>query len=74
MFIVKAPSVYAHIFSGIFLLITFLIIFMNYNKLMGLSLYKFLLLSLLVSVALGVHSISHNMLETTYGFNPFTWD
>ncbi len=68
---IQTPSFYAHIFSGIFLLIASVIFVMNYNKFVRLPLYSLLMLVLLASVTMGVHSISHNMLETTYGFNPF---
>ncbi len=67
-----APSFYAHILSGLFLLIALILIMRNYSStLIKLDAYKMLLLVLVLSIAGGVHSISHMGLEKVYGYNPF---
>lgn len=66
------PSVYAHILNGVLLFIALIIIFTNYSKLLkyeGNS-CKLVYLILLLSIAVGIHGISHLGLESIYGYNP----
>ncbi len=63
------PSFYAHIFTGIALLITLLIFFLNYRRI-TLSFYQKLVLLLLITIVVGIHGLSHHLLEIYYGFNP----
>ena len=64
------PSILAHTLSGAFMLIAFFYLLCCYSKLRTLDLYQTLMLSLLFSVAIGVHGISHLGLEKEYGYNP----
>lgn len=67
-----APSFYSHIVNGLFLLFAFIIVYNNYSKLKKLDVYKILILTLLFSISIGVHGISHLGLEKGYSFNPVT--
>jgi hypothetical protein len=66
------PSVYAHIFNGILLFIALIVIALNYSKLKKYEGYpgSTAILILLLSIAVGVHGISHLGLERVYGYNP----
>lgn len=64
------PSVYAHILNGIFLLISAIVLYKNYSTIKRVDSYKILTLTLLMSIAIGVHGLSHLGLESVYGYNP----
>lgn len=66
------PSVYAHIINGILLFIALIIIVTNYSKLTRYAGYpgRTVYLILILSIAVGVHGISHLGLERVYGYNP----
>jgi hypothetical protein len=66
------PSVYAHIINGILLFIALIIIALNYSKIKRYrsSPWNIAILILLLSIAVGVHGISHLGLERVYGYNP----
>jgi hypothetical protein len=66
------PSFYAHTFSAVFLLIAFILFYKHYSKIANLDIFSLLLLSLLASISVSMHSISHLGLEAVYNFNPFT--
>ena len=61
------PSVYAHILNGLLLLVSVIVIYKNYGKIIKLDYYKFLILILLISLVIGVHGLSHLGLEYIYG-------
>jgi len=67
-----APSFYAHAINGILLFIAVIIIITNYSKITRLEAYpgRTVVLLLLLSIAVGIHGISHLGLERVYGFNP----
>lgn len=65
-----APSFYAHVFNGILLFISFIVIIMNRTVISKLDIYKKTIMLLLFTLAVGVHGISHLGLEKTYHFNP----
>ena len=65
-----APSFYAHIINGLFLLIGFILLFKNYSKLVNLEPYKKIILALFFSISIGIHGLSHLGLETNYHYNP----
>lgn len=67
-----APSFYAHSINGILLFIALIIMITNYSKLVRLEAYpgRTAYLLLLLSIAVGIHGISHLGLESVYGFNP----
>jgi hypothetical protein len=60
------PSFLANIFSGILILISFIILF-KYNFT---DVYKNMILLLVFSIALGIHGIQHSIEEIYYDFNP----
>lgn len=63
------PSVYAHILNGLLLLFSVIVIYKNYEKIIKLDYYKFLILILLISLVVGVHGLSHLGLEYIYGLS-----
>ena len=60
------PSLYAHILSGVLLAICVLYLVFNMTKILSRDPYQIGLLLLLLSIALGVHGLSHAKLESTY--------
>lgn len=69
------PSFYAHALNGILLFIALIIMVLNYSRLTRLEAYpgRTAYLILLLSIAVGVHGISHLGLEYVYGFNPLNY-
>jgi hypothetical protein len=70
LYILKTPSFYAHIISGFLLLFSFVFIIRNRKIFYNLDVYKFTIIILLLSIALGLHGLSHLGLENIYDFNP----
>lgn len=68
-----APSFYAHIINGVLMLMAFILLYKNYSKVSNLEPYKMIVLTLLFSICVGVHGLSHLGLESTYNFNPNPW-
>ena len=64
------PSFYAHVLGGVLGLIVLIKIMLNYREVRSLVLYEQLMLLLAVSVAAGVHGISHQGMEELYGYYP----
>jgi hypothetical protein len=66
------PSFYAHIINGVLLFIALIVIFANYSKIKRYEGYpgSTSILILLLSIAFGIHGISHLGLESVYGYNP----
>ena len=64
------PSFYAHAFNGLLLLVAIICFFKNYNYILHLDKYRLIVIILLLSIATGVHSLSHLGLEKAYGYNP----
>ena len=67
------PSFYAHIFNGLLLLVAFIMLYKNYSKLTNLEPFKLIVLTLLFSLGVGVHGISHLGMEQNYNYNPLTY-
>jgi hypothetical protein len=65
-----APSVYAHIFNGLFLFIAFYLFFVYFYVIKKIDPHKLIVLILLFSIAIGIHGLSHLGLESIYGYNP----
>jgi hypothetical protein len=65
------PSFYAHILNGIFLLGALILIYLYWAKLIHLNVYQIIMIFLILSIAVGVHGLSHLGLEAVYGYNPF---
>jgi len=61
----------AHMMNGLFLLTALIVAILSYSKLRTLDSYHVLVLILLGSVAIGVHGLSHAILEKHYKFVPF---
>ena len=62
------PSILAHVLNGLFLLLSFLFVIIYFSKLQGLDAYRIVVLTLLFSLVVGVHGISHLGLEREYGY------
>ena len=65
------PSIITHTFNGLFLILSFLFVIIYFSKLQDLDAYRIVVLSLLFSLVLGVHAISHLGLEREYGYSPY---
>jgi hypothetical protein len=65
-----APSVYAHILSGVFVFTALLFVIWNITKLQGVDVYKKMIMLLLISISIGVHGLSHLGIEQTYHYYP----
>jgi len=59
----SSPSIYAHITNGILLLFAVLITIKHVYKIKTLDYYKQLKLVLIFSIAVGIHGLSHMMLD-----------
>ena len=68
--IYKAPSFYAHVFNAILLLMALVLLYSNFSKIRILEPYKLIILTLLFSLTIGVHGLSHLGMESVYGYNP----
>ena len=66
------PSFYAHALNGLFLFLAFVLLYNNYSKIIRLEPYKLIKLTLLLSIGVGIHSLSHIALEKVYGYNPLS--
>ena len=65
-----APSVYSHILSGIVLGASVIYLMLHGSNILTREPYRIGVLILLFSIALGIHGISHVVLEAVYGYNP----
>ncbi len=65
------PSIIAHAFSGSFLIYSFTIVLFYFKDLQSITTFETLVLMLLFSLAVGIHSISHAVLEKQYSYIPF---
>ena len=64
------PSLYAHFLHSILLVISILLVFCNFRKIINLEPFKIIVLLLFFSLVIGLHGISHLGLEALYGYNP----
>jgi hypothetical protein len=64
------PSFYSHVLGGVLGLIVLIMILFNFREVRSLFLYDQLMLLLALSVAAGVHGISHQGMEELYGYYP----
>jgi hypothetical protein len=64
------PSFYAHSLNGLLVFISVVIIILNFTIFKNLDIYKRITILLLVSIAIGIHGISHLGLEYVYNFDP----
>ena len=63
------PSFYAHTFSGGFLMIAILYLVFYSSKIFSKDPYQIAVLMLLLSIAIGIHGLSHVALESVYNYN-----
>ncbi len=63
------PSFYAHIINGLLLLIAIILLCKNYSNIKNIDSYKIIILVLLFSIAIGIHGLSHSLLEKNYNYN-----
>jgi len=64
------PSVMAHTLNGGLLFLALILAAMNYRVLRRLPVLQMITLVLILSIAVGVHGLSHAGLESAYGYNP----
>ena len=64
------PSIYAHITNGILIAVASILLYKNYSKIISLEPYKLILLTLLFSISIGIHGLSHLGIEKEYNYNP----
>ena len=62
------PSILAHTFNGLTLIIAIVLFCRYYSKM---DATKIVCAMLLLSIAFGIHGLSHLGLETVYGYNPW---
>ena len=67
------PSLIAHFFGALVLLVAILIFVNNYKRIVSKGPYSMLILLLLTSAVITLHGLSHLGLESAYGFNPLKW-
>jgi hypothetical protein len=68
--VLGVPSFYAHVINGLFVLVSIVILVLYYSKIIRMGPYFGVILTLLFSICIGVHGISHSLLEAQYGYNP----
>ena len=64
------PSILSNILSVGFMLLELACLVTCYSQIRKLGLYQGLVLTLLFSIAIGLHGVSHLGLEKQYGYNP----
>jgi hypothetical protein len=64
------PSVMAHTLNGGLLIVALVLAAVNYRVIRRLPLLQMITLILILSIAVGVHGLSHSGLESAYGYNP----
>jgi len=64
------PSVMAHTLNGGLLIVALVLAVANYRVISSLPVLQMITLVLILSIAVGVHGLSHAGLESAYGYNP----
>ena len=64
------PSVVAHAINGLLLLLTGLLVAWNFRSLRKSNPYRLVMLVSILSIAVGIHALSHLGLESIYGLSP----
>jgi hypothetical protein len=62
------PSIIAHVFSGLTILVVFVLILTNLKSVLKYKLFDKIVILLLFSITIGIHSLSHLGLETKHSF------
>jgi hypothetical protein len=64
------PSIRAHTLNGGLLLLGGVLIALNFSFIRRLPALQLITLVLILSIAVGVHGLSHIGVESAYGYNP----
>lgn len=65
------PSIMAHSLNGFLILLVIVISVVYASKIKSLDVYNLLVLLLLFAILIGLHGISHALLEKQYNYVPF---
>lgn len=65
------PSIMAHILNGFLICIVIVLSILNASKIKSFDIYKLLVLLILFAILIGLHGISHLLLEKQYNYIPF---
>ena len=65
------PSIMAHSLNGFLILLVIVISIVYASKIKSLDVYNLLVLLLLFAILIGLHGISHALLEKQYNYAPF---
>lgn len=65
------PSIMAHSLNGFLILVILVISIVYASKIKSLDIYNLLVLLLLFAILIGLHGISHALLEKQYNYVPF---
>lgn len=68
--ILVVPSFYAHALNGLLMLLAAMLLYRNFTEIKRLDPYKRIILTLLFSIVVGIHGLSHLGLEDVYGYTP----
>jgi len=71
--ILIAPSLNSLFFTGMLLIILFILVITNFNQLIKYRLYEKITILCLIIIAIGSHGLIHLGVEQQYGFNPYKW-
>jgi hypothetical protein len=63
-------SVLAHILHAFFMVAVFVYIGLSYSRIRRFDTFQIIIIGSLLTLILGIHGISHALLEKQYGFNP----
>jgi hypothetical protein len=69
--LITVPSVMSHTLNGGLLVLGLALVALNFNTLSRLPPLQLVTLVLILSIAVGVHALSHVGVEHTYGYNPW---
>jgi hypothetical protein len=64
------PSIMTHMLNGGLLLLGGILIALNFSFIRRLPTLQLITLVLILSIAVGVHGLSHVGVESAYGYNP----
>lgn len=64
------PSIMAHTLNGGLLLVALALVALNFTFIRRLPALQLITLVLILSIAVGVHGLSHVGVESAYGYNP----
>ena len=65
------PSLYSHFLNAFFLFLAVILFVYSFFQVKKMNPYELITISLLASIAIGIHGISHLGLEKMYKYNPY---